>query len=115
MNNIDWREPVPEIHPSPWLDSGRDPARAHPARSMRLLEKLKEQLFREKARAELDSDQLASLRRAAEEAAALAWGTAYPLLMLPELFAEKAAEAFVQSERQREIRRRSRALVAFGV
>ena len=82
---------------------------------MTALEELKEQLFQERARVSADAAQLASLRRAAEEAAALAWGSAFPLLVLPELFAEKAAEARLQSVRQRDIRRRSRALIALAV
>jgi hypothetical protein len=59
------------------------------------LERLKEQLLREtldetgRDRAELS----APLRRASNEAAALAWTTPFPLLLLPELFREKAEAA----------------------
>lgn len=48
------------------------------------------------------------LRRAAAESASIAWSTAYPLLTLPELFAEKEREARLQHERQLAIQRRSR-------
>jgi len=75
------------------------------------LDELKRRLLREKVAAESDPALLVNLPRAAEEAAALAWATPYPLLVLPELFAEKAAEAGVWSERQRRIRQRSRRLV----
>ena len=43
------------------------------------------------------------LRRAANEAAALAWVTLYPLLVFPVLFEEKAAAAVRQTERQARI------------
>ena len=50
-------------------------------------------------------------RRAANEAAALAWITAYPLLVFPALFDEKADMAISRAERQEEIRERSRELL----
>jgi hypothetical protein len=59
-----------------------------------------------------DSESNGRLRRAANEAAALAWVTRYPLLVFPALFEEKVEAAFVQAERQEEIRERSRALLA---
>jgi hypothetical protein len=43
------------------------------------------------------------LRRAANEAAALAWATFYPLLVFPVLFEEKVAAAVRQAERQARI------------
>jgi hypothetical protein len=48
------------------------------------------------------------LRRAANEAASLAWFTPFPLLVFPVLLEEKAQEARRQEARQRQIRRRSR-------
>ena len=54
----------------------------------------------------------AYVREAANDAAALAWVTAYPLLVFPELFAEKAQEALRRAERQKTVRRRSLQLVA---
>ena len=74
------------------------------------VEELKPGLLQEHARQVPDSALLTYLRRATEEAASLARATDYPLLVLPELFAEKAAEAFLQLER--EIRQRSQGLVA---
>jgi len=43
------------------------------------------------------------LRRAATEASALAWTTAYPLLVLPVLLEEKAEAARLYAERQARI------------
>jgi hypothetical protein len=52
------------------------------------------------------------LRRAANEAAALAWITPYPLLLFPLLFDEKAETALRQADRQEEVRQRSREILA---
>ena len=52
------------------------------------------------------------LRRAAAESASIAWSTPYPLLALPELFAEKEREARAQHQRQQSIQQRNRAPVA---
>jgi hypothetical protein len=51
------------------------------------------------------------LRRAANEAAALAWVTRYPLLVFPALFEEKTAAAVRQAQRQARIYAASRELV----
>jgi hypothetical protein len=52
------------------------------------------------------------LRRAANEAAALAWVTLYPLLVFPVLFDEKIEAALRQAERQAHILASSRELLA---
>jgi hypothetical protein len=52
------------------------------------------------------------LRRAANEAAALAWATIYPLLVFPALFEEKTALAVHQVERQARVYANSRELLA---
>ena len=52
------------------------------------------------------------LRRAANEAAALAWATVYPLLVFPVLFEEKIQAALRQAERQARIYESSRELLA---
>jgi hypothetical protein len=54
----------------------------------------------------------ASLRDAANEAAALAWTTSTPLLVFPVLFEEKAAAAVLQNRRQARILKKSRELLA---
>ncbi|MBC8097723.1 MAG: hypothetical protein H7Y43_18135 [Akkermansiaceae bacterium] len=52
------------------------------------------------------------LRRAANEAAALAWVTPFPLLVFPTLFEEKAETAMLQAARQASVRQRSLELLA---
>jgi hypothetical protein len=52
------------------------------------------------------------LRRAANEAAALAWATFYPLLLYPVLFEEKTAAAVRHAERQARLAADSRELLA---
>ena len=57
------------------------------------LDRLKNRLLREWLNAAPDPTLYAPLRRASNEATALAWATPYPLLFLPELFREKAEAA----------------------
>jgi hypothetical protein len=52
------------------------------------------------------------LRRAANEAAALAWVTFHPLLVFPVLFEEKTAAALRQAQRQARVYADSRELLA---
>jgi hypothetical protein len=54
----------------------------------------------------------APLRRAANDAAALAWATVFPLLVFPVLFEEKTEAAVRQTERQARIYADSLELVA---
>jgi hypothetical protein len=82
------------------------------ARGIAALEELKQRLLHENAKTGSDLANSSCLRLAAEEAASLAWATPFPLLVLPELFAEKAAEAWIRSERQRDVRERSRGLTS---
>ena len=104
-----------EFGPGNRFKSNQVPTGGHRSRRIAVLEELKQRLFHETARTMSDEVSLSYLRRAAEEAASLAWATPYPLLVLPELFAEKAAEACLKSERQREIRERSQGIVALAV
>lgn len=53
-----------------------------------------------------------TIRRAANEAAALAWVSFYPLLVFPALFEEKAAAALKYAERQARIYAHSREILA---
>jgi hypothetical protein len=55
------------------------------------------------------------LRRAANEAASLAWSTPFPLLVFPTLLEEKAVIAERQWNRQGEIRQRSHEMMAEAV
>jgi len=52
------------------------------------------------------------LSRAANDAAALAWVTRYPVLFFPVLFEEKAETALLRAERQEQVLQRSRGLLA---
>ena len=89
------------------------PAPAAPFRATREtdFERLKTRLLTEQlagAAPELN----VPLRRAANEAAALAWVTFYPLLVFPVLFEEKTAVALRQVRRQARIYADSRELLA---
>ena|ERR1051326_1972665 len=81
------------------------------------LERLKARLLQQALRQCNDPALNAPLRRAANDAAALAWVHWYPLLLFPTLFEEKARDAALQAMRQAAIRRRTgeRALAAEGV
>jgi len=59
---------------------------------------------------ETGTGKLSQLRRAANEAASLAWITPYPLLVFPELFSEKAEVALAIADRQEMIRQHTREL-----
>ena len=72
------------------------------------LEQLKNRLLRQALEAAADAEFYAPLRRAANEAAAVAWMTPFPLLVLPALFEEKMALARRQFERAQNVRTRSR-------
>jgi len=76
------------------------------------LERLKNQLLAQQLQQATEAELNAPLRRAANEAAALAWATVFPLLVFPVLFEEKTAAAVRQAERQARIYANSRRLVA---
>ena len=87
--------------PAPWR-----------ARQEAELEQLKAQLLAGRLEGRGDPQSHSQLQFAAEEAAALAWVTRYPLLVFPTLFEEKADAALLRAERQEQIRERSRGLLA---
>lgn len=72
------------------------------------LERLKARLLRELLDAASDAQLHAPLRRATNDAAALAWTTPFPLLVLPELVREKAASARRYVQRQAALLQRAR-------
>ena len=76
------------------------------------LERLKNRLLRERLNETAEPELNTRLRRAAIEAAALAWVTTYPLLVFPTLFDEKARTAALQAEQQIGVFARSRELLA---
>lgn len=71
------------------------------------LDRLKTRLLRELVAQAASPALLAPLRRAANEAAALAWLEAHPLLVFPELFHEKARAARLRMQRQERITART--------
>jgi hypothetical protein len=76
------------------------------------LERLKGRLVSERLETIWEPESNSQVRRAANEAAALAWATPFPLLVFPVLFDEKATAMLAQTERQEQVRRVSRELLA---
>lgn len=76
------------------------------------LERLKNRLLNEVLTKNEDVQLNAPLRRAANEAAAVAWVSRFPLLLFPGLFEEKVRTARLQVQKQRQVRARSQALFA---
>ena len=76
------------------------------------LERLKNRLLRQAIETVTSPALLAPLRRAANEAAALAWLEPHPLLVFPTLFEEKALTTRRRSLRQELVRARSTELMA---
>ena len=74
------------------------------------LESLKRQLFEETVENSFEGGLLARL--AADEAAALAWATPYPTLVFPVLFQEKLRAVEAHADRQAEVHRITRELLA---
>jgi len=75
-------------------------------------EDLKNRLVNQRLEETWESPHNVGLRRAANEAAALAWVTPFPLLVFPMLFEEKADVAIVVAKRQAYVRRSTRELMA---
>lgn len=74
-------------------------------------ERLKARLLAEQLDLAVKPELNAPIRRAANEAAALAWVTFFPLLVFPELFEEKVGLAVRHAERQARIYANTRELV----
>jgi hypothetical protein len=79
------------------------------------LEQLKARLLRPLLGPAAEPGMNMALRRAANEAASVAWFTPFPLLFFPTLLEEKAANARRQQKRQREIRQRTEGLLEEAV
>jgi hypothetical protein len=75
------------------------------------LDQLKTRLLKQLLNQTPDPSLNAPLRRAANEAAGLAWLTPFPLLLFPTLLEEKAAVAARQQVRQRQIKARTQRLI----
>ena len=76
------------------------------------LEALKRRLLADRLEEVWEPELNSLVRRAANEAAAVAWATPFPLLVFPELFEEKIAAAAARAARQSLILARSRDLLA---
>lgn len=74
-------------------------------------EKLKGRLLRRLLDDAVQPDLNTPLRRAANDAAALAWTTPFPLLFFPALLEEKARRARLQLQKQNHVRLRSETLL----
>src|SRR5690349_19150947 len=96
------------------LRSNRSLSTGHFSRPLNTLESLKSRLLGELVHVETNVELIRRLRRAADEAASLAWASPFPLLTLPELLAEKIREAQRQYERQRAIQSRSQNVLQFA-
>ena len=79
------------------------------------LERLKQRLLRRLLEENTGPELNVRLRRAANDAASLAWLTPYPLLVFPALLQEKVDRARVQTRWQARIRRRSHNLLAEAI
>jgi hypothetical protein len=111
MNDNPWAGPTPA------LDRNVDSPPAEAPAPFRVttpgnLERLKNQILRSRLNDAPSAEWTVLLRRAANEAASLAWLSAYPLLVFPELFSEKLRETLEINRRQKRIRTRSAELMA---
>src|SRR5471030_1072616 len=75
-------------------------------------ERLKDQLLAQQLQTATATELNIPLRRAANEAAALAWVTRFPLLVFPVLFEEKTEAAVLRAERQARIYANSQLVAA---
>ena len=110
--NANYRRVPTRFGPETGFEVKPSPPAPFRARQEAELERLKARLLAERLEAGWDSQLASQLRRAANEAAALAWVTRYPLLVFPALFEEKAEVALLRAERQEQVRQRSRVLLA---
>jgi hypothetical protein len=74
-------------------------------------EQLKGRLLSDRLAEAWGAGSASRMRRAANEAAALAWVTSFPLLVFPALFEEKANQALLEADRQQRVRARSSELM----
>ena len=91
-----------------------EPVPAAPFRTVHenRFENLKARLLAERLAEVWEPEATSLVRRAANEASAVAWLTPFPLLVFPVLFEEKAEAAVAFAARQQEVRQRSRELLA---
>jgi hypothetical protein len=102
----------PRFEPETRFELRANPPAPFRATQENEFERLKNQLLARQL-AEAPTPELNTpLRRAANDAAALAWATLFPLLVFPVLFEEKTRAAFQQAERQARIYAGNRELIA---
>ncbi len=83
----------------------------YPRTGENALEQLKNRMLREALAETQEPNMLAPLRRAANDAASLAWLEPQPLLVFPELFLEKSRLAHHRGQQQLRIRHRTARLL----
>ena len=83
-------------------------------RSTLELEQFKQCLLHEHRSPTVDPQVQPWLSRAADEAAAIAWATPYPMLVLPVLLEERLKDARRKAELQKTIYERSQPIVALA-
>jgi len=84
-----WEPPVAFAADLPWLTA-----------QTTQLEQLKQRLLGDLTQSTTQTPLRQAYRRAADDAASLAWLTPFPLLFLPALLEEKAAEARLRTQKQ---------------
>ncbi len=94
------------------FDVAAVPAAPFRATAQTQLEALKSRLLTEALDEVWEPELNSDVRRAANEAAALAWVTTFPLLLFPVLFEEKVETALRFAARQERVRERTRELLA---
>ena len=110
--NVKYRRVPTRFGPETGFEVKPVPPAPFRARQEAELERIKTQLLSDRLETSREPQLDNPLRQAANEAAALAWVTRYPLLVFPVLFEEKAATALLRAARQEQVRQRSRELLA---
>jgi hypothetical protein len=103
--NANYREVRTEFGPETRFKVTPIPAAPFRATVETALEPLKNKLLLERLQALSDPSWNSQLRGVANEAAALAWVTSYPLLVFPGLFEEQAESALAECSREQECNR----------
>jgi len=109
------RQIITRFEPETRFEPGRPAPVPYRGASETDLEQLKDRLLRAVLSDAANPTLKAPLRRAASEAASLAWFTPFPLLFFPALLEEKVYAAQRQQARQRQIRRRTQGLLLKAV
>jgi hypothetical protein len=111
MNKTNHKLPA-EFSPETRFETRPAPPAPFRATQETEFERLKHRLLTETLLATARPELNVSIRRAANEAAALAWVTFYPLLVFPALFEEKLRHTLRHAERQARIFASGRQLAA---